>query len=181
VSLIPTAAQRLQSDRLKFPGLLPEETLILRAWLALHQTEYDAFDYNVRLGTGDDPGPGYSDAIRRDAILNSQLRVDALAWKFGGAQPFPNGVPLPPEVFAVVPGAQAAIIECKRRAATAAVSQLSTYFHLWLSQFPANPQPTLILVANTVSATILPALTRMNIHLYTVQVDFSILRPIKTG
>jgi len=52
----PTVAQLLQSERFKYPGLLPREIIVLRAWLRLREKDYDRFDYNVRIGTGFDPG-----------------------------------------------------------------------------------------------------------------------------
>lgn len=175
-----TVAQRLQSDRLKFPGLLPEETLIARTWLGLYQHNYSGFQYNVRIGDGDDPGPAYPQYARDSAIANSQLRLDCVAWQ--------NLVPgyalqddtAPSDVYAANPIGQPTIVEFKRRAATAAIAQLSAYGHLWANDFPHQIQPFLLLVANAVSATIIPILNRANIQLVTVQVDFSVLRRTST-
>jgi hypothetical protein len=169
-------AQRLQSERLKFPGLQPDETLLLRNWLVIHENEYDGFDYNARIGAGDDPGPAYADYARENAVLNSQLRIDAVGWKFGTANRFPGPIPPPVGVYAVAPSAQATIIEVKRRAATGAVTQLITYSHVWAEDFPGTLPPLLILVANIVSPTISPVLRRAGIRLDIIAADFSILR-----
>lgn len=166
-------AQHFQADRLKFPGLLPEEILVMRAWLAVHEGEYDQFAYNVRLGVGDDPGPSFSAAARASAIANSKLRVDAVGWKALGGYTDPAAEYLPRDVYAAAPAAQATLIEAKRRAATGAVTQISTYFHLWVSEFPTAPQPALVLACALFSPTIIPAVQRAGIRLDQVKVDFS--------
>ena len=149
-----TPAQRLESERLKYPGLLPDEVLVLRAWLALHQSEYDRFDYNMRIGQGIDPGPNYSDEVRRQAILNTQLRIDAVGWK----------------------GTQPTIIEVKRRTTPSNVGQILTYDSVWRKELPGGPAPILRLVSNTYSPHILPRVTEAGIFLDVVAVDFSGLR-----
>jgi hypothetical protein len=152
-----TPAQRLQADRLKFPGLLPEETLVLRAWLVLHESEYDRFDYNMRIGQGIDPGPAYTPEVRKQNIDNTQLRIDAVAFK----------------------GQQATIIEVKRRATASNVGQLLTYDSVWRKQFTGQPSPILRLVVNTFSHHILARVTEAGIHLDVVQVDFSGLKSVR--
>jgi hypothetical protein len=153
-----TLAQRLESERLKYPGLLPEEILVLRAWLNLHQTEYDRFDYNMRIGQGIDPGPAYTPDVRKQAILNTQLRIDAVGWK----------------------GAQPTIIEVKRRATASNVGQILTYSSVWQQEFPTGPAPILRLVCNQFSQHILPRVKESNINLDVVQVDFSGLKTTTT-
>lgn len=149
-----TPAQRLQADRLRFPGLLPREVLVLKAWLRLHESGYDRFDYNVRLGDGTDPGPTWPDDLRQMAILNTQKRVDAVAYK------------------ADVP----TLIEVKDRAGFSAVGQIVGYDALWRKQFPTSPAPLLLIVCNRFVGDILPVLQRNNISLVQVEVDFGILR-----
>lgn len=174
----PGVAQHFQADRLKFPGLLPEEILVMRAWLAIHEGEYDAFDYNVRIGVGDDPGPSFSAPARASAIANSKLRVDAVGWRGVAGFVSPSDSYSPSVVYGRFPQAQATLIEAKRRAATGAVTQISTYFHLWVSEFPAAPQPSLVLACALFSPTIVPALQRAGIRLDQVAVDFSGLAAI---
>lgn len=149
-----TLAQRLESERFKYPGLLPDEVLVLRAWLALHQSEYDRFDYNMRIGQGIDPGDAYSPEVRKQAILNTQLRIDAVAWK----------------------GTQPTIIEVKRRTTPSNVGQILTYASVWKIEFPSGPAPILRLVCNTFSPNILPRVRESQINLDVVQVDFSGLK-----
>jgi|SRR5882672_2919298 len=147
-------AQRLQSDRLRFPGLLPREVLVLKAWLVLHEAEYTRFDYNVRLGQGHDPGPTYPQEVRDMAIFNTQKRVDAVAYQSD----------------------QPTLIEVKDRAGYSAVGQITGYDALWRVTYPTTPAPKLLLVCNRFVADILPVIQRNGIELAVVEVDFGILR-----
>ena len=146
-----TPAQLLANERLQWPGMLPREVIIFREWLRLHAGEFDRFDGNVRIGAGHDPGPTWPDEIRRMAIMNTQLRVDAVGYQ--GAKPF--------------------LIEVKDSAGASATGQLVTDEAVWLQDFPSTPAPGLILVTNRVQANILPLIQKMGIRLDVVQVDFS--------
>jgi hypothetical protein len=148
-----TPAQTLQADRLRYPGLLPREIIVLRAWLKLHESEYDSFDFNVRLGAGFDPGPTFPENIRKMAILNTQKRVDALGMK----------------------GSEATLIEVKDRATASAIGQLVMYDALWRHAKPTDPAPKLLLVANRVADDVPIVLTRAGIALSLVEADFSML------
>jgi hypothetical protein len=151
---VATVAQRLQADRLKFPGMVPDEILVLKAWLVLHEREYDSFDYNVRIGTGTDPGPSFPDSTRQMAIQITQLRLDAVAYK--------GGVPT--------------ILEVKRRAGPANVGQLLTYEAIWTQEKRSASPPKLLIVCNTFTPNILPIVKKAGIGLDQVDVDFSLLR-----
>lgn len=148
-----TPAQRLQADRDKFPGLLPREILVLKAWLKMHEAEYDSFDYNVRIGQGHDPGAGWPEELRQMAIMNSQKRLDAVAWKSG----------------------QPTIVEVKDRATLSAVGQISMYLHLYVVDYSDGPTPKLLIVANRASADMAPLLQATGVELNLVQVDYSVL------
>lgn len=153
-----TTPPTLQSDRHKFPGLLPDEVLVIRAWLALHEQEYDRFDYNVRIGQGIDPGAGFSAEMRRQNILNTQLRIDAVGYK--------AGVPT--------------IIEVKRRCTPSNVGQILTYDSVWRKENPSGPAPKMLLVCANYSPHILPRLQEAGIGLEVVQVDFTALKTLRT-
>lgn len=146
-------AKRMQSERTKFPGMLPREILIFKNWLAMHETEYDRFDYNVRIGAGVDPGPTWPDYVRQQAIANTQLRIDAVAWK----------------------GAAPTIIEVKDRAGASAIGQIVTYEAVWLKDNPAAPAPNLLLVTNRLQHNTLPVLLKAGIAFEQVPTDFSSL------
>jgi len=149
-----SAVTILQSERLKYPGLLPREVLILQSWLKLHEKDFDRFDYNFRVGEGTDPGPTWPDYIRQQAIQNSQKRIDVVAWK----------------------GDQATVAEVKDRAGFAAVGQLVGYRPLFVARFPDKPRPLLLLITNVVNNDILPVLGEMGIRLDVVEADFGVLK-----
>jgi hypothetical protein len=128
--------------------------LVLKAWLALHEAEYDSFDYNVRLGQGTDPGSQFPQDIRDMAIMNTQKRVDAVAYKSD----------------------QPTLIEVKDRAGFSAIGQIVGYDALWRQQNPTTPAPKLLLVCNRFPNDILPVLQRQGIEIAVVEVDFSILK-----
>ena len=153
-----TPAQQLQSDLDRFPGLIPREVLVLRAWLKLHESEYDRFDYNVRVGPGEDPGPTYPENLRRMAIMNSQKRIDAVGFK--GTQPW--------------------IIEVKERARSNAIGQLVTLDALWRQDHPFDNPPVMLLVANSLAPDVPITLARYGIQLSLVpDVDFSPAASVK--
>jgi len=153
----PTVAQLLQSERFSYPGLLPREILVLKSWLRLHEAEYDRFDYNIRIGTGFDPGPTVSDSMRQMAIANSQKRIDAAAFK----------------------GNEVTLIEVKDRVGFSAIGQLIGYMHMWQADHPNDPAPKLILVANRTQADISLVASRAGIEIQLVEVDFSPLAGVR--
>jgi hypothetical protein len=97
----------------------------MRRWLARHQSEYDRFHYNVRIGAARDPGPAYADWVRASARMSSQLRMDAIAWR----------------------GKQATIIELKNVAYPSGAQKLAVYGAVWWSENADSPKPVLLLVA----------------------------------
>lgn len=149
-----TPAQKLQSERQKYPGMLPREIIVLRNWLKLHEAEYDRFDYNMRLGAGFDPGPTFDDNIRKMAQQNTQKRVDAVGYK----------------------GDQVTLIEVKDRAGFSAVGQLVGYHALWRAANPEKNPPLLLMVANRIADDLMPVLLSAGISLDLVEADFSELR-----
>src|ERR1700730_8656624 len=111
MSLTPGVPQRFEADRLRYPAMLPEETLVWRAWLRHFEHLYDAFDYNTRNGAGDVPPHVTNEATVRDAVLNSQLRIDAVGWQGIAGFSTPQGDYPPAKVYTYFPNARATIIE----------------------------------------------------------------------
>lgn len=171
-------AKILESERAKYPAMQVDEILVWRRWLQLHQAEYDRFDYNVRIGTGVDPGQAFADKIDADlaakgiqkpavgpslgerlragAIATRQLRLDAVGYQ----------------------GPQPTIFEVKRRAGPQNVGQLLVYRTVWTAANPGGPAPNLHLVAADTMPHILGTVTEAGITLELVdQVDFSALSP----
>lgn len=175
-SFVPPA-RKLATDRFNYPALNVAEILVWNEFRRLHQDEYDSlpsswfaseqargqqvlspdgvFDYNVRIGSGRDPGPEFSPSIRQGAILNSMLRLDAVGFK-GGA---------------------ATIFEVKRYAGAPQVGQLVTYEAMWNDSGISPANPSLVLVAAGWQPNILPMLKKASITLVLVEVDFRALSP----
>lgn len=142
--------EQRESDRLKFPAMLPREREIWRGWLREHEQGFDRFDYNVRLGEGQDPGPSFPDFIRRDSILITQKRIDAVGFQ----------------------GSQVTIFEVKERAGLSAIGQLVGYAALWRAAHPLEPEPRLVLVTNVLDPDMVPGLRSAGIALALVPVEF---------
>ena len=153
MGLTVNPAQTLQADRLRFPGMLPREVLIWKAWLRRHEKEYDSFAYNERIGPGYDPGPAWPANMRLMAIANSQKRMDAVAWQ----------------------GTQATLIEVKDRAGASSLGQLLTYFPLWSAAHTDVPRAKLLLVSNRIQPGIDTAAEFHGVQVEVIPVDFSIL------
>jgi hypothetical protein len=109
--------------------MLPTEIAVWRAWLRLHQAEYDRFEYNVRVGPGFDPGPGVHPNDRKMASDITRKRIDALAWQ----------------------GDNPTLIEVKERAGLSAVGQLLGYVVHWKIEHPNNTNPRALLVASRIA------------------------------
>lgn len=65
----------------QFPHLLPADKKLWEEFLETQYNIYDSYDYDVRVGDGRDPGPTYPENIRRDAVLLSQRRIDAVGFR----------------------------------------------------------------------------------------------------
>jgi len=137
-----------EADRLTFPAMLPAEIAVWKAWLKLHQGEYDRFEYNRRVGPGYDPGPGVDPSVRASTILNTQKRIDAVAWS--GSQPL--------------------IVEVKDRAGLSAIGQLLGYVVHWKIENPHAPPPKMMLVANRLANGVQEVLQAHNIPFELVSV-----------
>jgi hypothetical protein len=149
-----TPAQRLESDRFKYPGMAPREVLIWRKWLEANQSKYTNWAYNVHIGNGLDPGAPFPDVYRKQYIFNTQKRADAVAYQ--GVTPF--------------------VFEVKARATSSSMSQLLAYRTLWPITFPGTPPVRLVLVAGGLAADMPLVLDSLGIRLDLVEgVDFSVL------
>lgn len=169
-------AQRFQADRLRFPGMQLREILIWKNWLYQNSTRFDRYEYNVRLGSGVDPGPSYPDSSRRMWIANSMKRADVIAQK----------------------GAHVTIIEVEENPGNQAFGQLLGYQSLWRQRvqnggspavhkalgvedfFPSDlyldPDPGLLLVAARVGNDALAVANGLGIPVEVVPTDFSVLK-----
>jgi hypothetical protein len=169
-------ALRFQSDRLRFPGMQLREILIWKNWLYQNSTRFDRYDYNVRLGSGVDPGPSYPDSSRRMWIANSMKRADVIAVK----------------------GGHVTIIEVEENPGLTAFGQLAGYLTLWRQRiinggppavhlslgvdnfFPADlpldSNPSGFIVAARVGNDALAVAQQSNVTVEVVPTDFSSLK-----
>lgn len=99
---------------LRTEGMTADEAVIALAWLEKHVSEFDSVEFNLRIGTPQDLGVGYTEEIRRQAALNSQKRVDMIAFD----------------------GKEVTIVEVKVRIALGALGQLLGYRHLFQEDHP---------------------------------------------
>lgn len=93
----------------QLPGATMLETLLAQAFIRKYPNAYDDFQFNVRLGAGSDPGPGYDASTRRMNVLLTQKRADMVTEKQGFYS----------------------IWELKARAGLAALGQLLGYQAMW--------------------------------------------------
>jgi hypothetical protein len=146
-------AQRFEADRAKYPGMLVDEILVWKAYLAGAQQNYDSFQYNVRIGNGIDPGEAFPENTRQMAVQLTQLRIDAVGWQ----------------------GDQPTLFEVKRKAYPPAVGQIMTYDAMWRAQRVSVAAPILTIVCADFAQNILPVTREANIQLAVVPVSFSVL------
>ena len=116
----------------QYPGLLPAESAIFRAWAAANPDRFETVDFNTRIGPGFDPGPTWTPSQRQNAILNTQWRIDAIGWLRG----------------------QPTLIEVKYRAGTTALGALLGYRHHYTQAYPQFPNPPLMLIAKSLQPNI---------------------------
>lgn len=70
----------------RYPHLLPRERLLWERFLHEHASEFDAFDYDVRVGEGF-PGPiDESDPFQRMRRALLQKRIDVVGYAGGGTR-----------------------------------------------------------------------------------------------
>lgn len=72
-----------EAERGNYEGLNADATRLWIRWLKLYQTEFESFNYNVRIGKGLDPGPSVSDATRAQWRALTSKRVDCVAERPG--------------------------------------------------------------------------------------------------
>lgn len=170
-------ARRLESARMKYPALGVAEVLVWREWLKLHEAEFpplpqfwidfraaskqappapgDQFDYNLRIGTGTDPGANFDETTRAQLIAKTQFRIDAVAFKQD--TPF--------------------VFEIDRTIGTPQIGQVLGYLAIWRqSNFPGGP-PQGVLVTANMKADAMHLVRESGLLLYTVSVDFRALSP----
>lgn len=116
--------------RKAYPERTDGESAVIRAFLLVHLHEFDSLVFGKRVGQGEPPDPTHLPAIQQQTVLNTQKRIDILA--FQGSQPI--------------------IVEVKQRVTPAALGQILTYRHLYTLENPNAPDPELWVVGRTSDA-----------------------------
>lgn len=129
----------------RFPHLLPVDADIWRQHLEAHFSEYSQLEYDVRVGDGRDPGPGFDRNMRDMAYALSCRRIDVVAHVGSGLQ----------------------IIEVTHSAGFTAIGQLISYPILYRDTYPGGAPLRPILVAGEIQTDITPVLERLGIMYYT--------------
>jgi hypothetical protein len=114
--------------QLQYPGMTFVESEITRAWLNRRGAEYDAIDFNVRMGDGVLLGEEHSAEIRRMATLLTQKRADIVARQ----------------------GDQITLVEVKVRIAFPVIGQLIGYRELYRKDHPEAVAIKLLAIGRSV-------------------------------
>lgn len=130
--------------RKAYPERTDGESAVIRAFLLAHLQEFDRIVFGKRVGKGEPPDPSHLPAIQRQTTLNTQKRIDILA--FQGARPI--------------------IIEVKQRVTPAALGQILTYRHHYVEENPDAPEPDLWIVGRASDADTLAVLRAHSITVF---------------
>jgi hypothetical protein len=145
----PNLAELL--DTRNYPGMIPDESRILRAFIAIHGAEYDAFKFNERLGEGIWLPAHVPEKDRRDWERNTRARPDVIGWLA------PN---------------RADIIEAKQQATLETIWQVLAYFDLYVAAFPTQDVHAVIVAETATPNAITLAQNRhVRMFLYTFMPD----------
>jgi hypothetical protein len=123
--------------RKAYPERTDGESAVIRAFLHRAPERVRSIVFGKRVGQGEPPDPTHLPAIQRQTTLNTQKRIDILA--FRGAQPI--------------------IIEVKQRVTPAALGQILTYRHHFVEENPDAPEPDLWIVGRESDADTLAAIS----------------------
>lgn len=155
----PGLAQRIADDRFQLPGMLPQEIAIFKTWFAINGNKYTAAQFNVRVGTGYDPGSQYVQVVRDSVLANSKKRIDSLL--FAGIQP--------------------SIVEVKYRATPLVVGQILCYRLLYIREVASLPIPAMIVLCFQTDTDTMYCCSQLGIDLQVVPTDFTGVKVQKTG
>jgi len=124
--------------------MLDQDAPVLTAYLKELGARYTSVQFDVRIGTGRDPGPDFEDNIRQMGLDLSRRRIDALGHK-------PSSVD---------------IIEVTNAAGVTALGQLIAYRELYIKHHAPTTPPTAILAARTLQTDMQPAYKAAGIELH---------------
>lgn len=125
----------------QFPHLLQEDQQLWIRFLEANPTMHKQYDYDVRVGTGRDPGPETDSNVRLDAVMLSQRRIDAVG--------------LNPDAITIV--------EISLNAGFTQIGELIAYPVLYRQTFKPTLPLRRLLVAETLQTDIEPVLFEFGI------------------
>jgi len=136
-----------------YPGLIPIEGALWRAWLREHEGEYDFFEYNVRVGQGIniaprslEGDPELQEKIRRQFQEATQKKIDCVGHQGPGVT----------------------IFEVEERPGTRALGQLLTYRELLTAVRPVLGPWTLAIVAERLGNDMRAVFVGQGVRIYLV-------------
>lgn len=151
----PNLAELLET--LNFPGMVIDESRILRAYLLKHGADYDEIRFNERLGEGVVLANAATEKDREDWRRRTMARPDVIAWRA-------------PDL--------ATVIEAKVQATNETVWQVLSYLDLYSSANPSHRVNAVIVCAGaTPNAITLARARQVWVYVYTLDED----RPLAPG
>ena len=103
-----------------------------KGYLEKHADKYNAFDYDVRIGKGRDPGQSYDENIRKMGVHLSQRRIDVIGYKDNEIE----------------------IIEITLSAGLKCIGQIETYPILYKETYKPNLPVTTLILAEEIESDI---------------------------
>jgi hypothetical protein len=119
---------------------------IWERWLTKHATEYDGFQYDVRVGRGRPAPPGFPPEFKKDIQDLTRLRIDAVG----------------------IVGPAADLIEVKQTAGASALGQILTYKELYQDEPGARAVRQMLIVTDNPHPDLLSAARKLNVLVETV-------------
>lgn len=128
----------------RFTHLLAPDRALWQRFLDTYPGRYISLDYDVRVGSGRDPGPAFSDPMRSMALSLSQRRIDAIGLCSDRLE----------------------IVEITMNAGLTALGQLIAYPLLYAADFNPTLPVIPILVCQAMQPDMADIYTRMNITFF---------------
>jgi hypothetical protein len=125
----------------QFPHLLAPDIDLWERFLAANPDRFKAYEYDIRVGAGRDPGADTPENIRGMALDLSQRRIDAIGYT-------PNDI---------------TIIEITCSAGLRAVGQMLAYPHLYRMTHSPTAPIKILLVASEIQTDMIPVLNTLKI------------------
>jgi len=106
----------IAGTRFRYPHMLPADQLLWDVFLPKYGSYWDGFDYDIHVGEGVGPLPGYPPGIARAALSLTQKRIDAVGYR----------------------GSEVWVFEIKPHAGLSAIGQVLSYSELYDTAHPGG-------------------------------------------